>query len=461
MQGRLYILVFAALTDQFSRTFGFLVDRRIPNQVSPNFLAVPSPFPAMMCAKGDQVQPLAGAIEGFYVIKKYPFPFLKSIEDVRAINENVDRTTIDRLNLTETDLTVPVALMLMSPEEFPTFSKARKACRKRSVVVFREQGAKRQPTVARTIDRVHPGDSLGIQERQSHGTYSQLLSFAKPSFELPVVYEDDYMAIVNKPPGILVYEDGGKGRGNIRYALPYVLNPPSSSIEDCLERPEACHRLDKPTSGLLVVAKTKSAIAHISRQFENRQVKKTYTALVHGVPNEESSPSITNKAAAEMGFDVDITDQEQLWHAADSTQDGKPAFTLWRILKSHPSVISQSKYMSLVELKPKTGRFHQLRRHMAWDYGCPIVGDTLYGDEKEGNTYHFKRWRRGLMLCATKTTLQHPVDGEKVVSVSIEVPSKFTKYLQAEHNRIKWQQPSRLEADDRDLESGGSTAAQT
>jgi 23S rRNA pseudouridine1911/1915/1917 synthase len=119
----------------------------------------------------------------------------------------------------------------------------------------------------RAGDRVHPLDTVHIQTRLSNSFYPSL-TYAKPAFDLPVIYEDDEIAIVDKPAGIVTYSHrkGGHGRMTVRAALPYCLKPPASnSTRQILRRPSPVHRLDKATSGLMVIAKTKGAMVDLSK----------------------------------------------------------------------------------------------------------------------------------------------------------------------------------------------------
>jgi 23S rRNA-/tRNA-specific pseudouridylate synthase len=207
---------------------------------------------------------------------------------------------------------------------------------------------------------VYPGDIVGFQQR-ARSDYNSILGtpYRPPPFKIEVVYEDDHMAIVNKPAGIVVYRAeggrgggarGGHGRDTLLSALPYVLKPSkftNDSEEVPLERPQPVHRLDRPTSGLTVVAKTKAAAVRLAQQFEFRKARKTYCAIVNGVP---------------IAGDSEDTFSE--WRTVDYDLDGKSAITSWRQIRRVQSLHGRDGQLTLVELKPKTGRYHQLRRHM-------------------------------------------------------------------------------------------------
>ena len=176
---------------------------------------------------------------------------------------------------------------------------------------------------------------------------------------------------MNKPSGVVVYSNKNSqnvhGRRTIRTCLPYVLKPPKWGTVGSIRRPVSVHRLDKPTSGLLLVAKTKPAMMDLSKQFVERHIQKTYTALVHGIPFESNDTAITaHQAKYDIGVDVDLNTDG--WHLIDHPLDGKSAVTVWRTIQYVPSLKAQNNMITMVELKPKTGRYHQLRRHMVRTY---------------------------------------------------------------------------------------------
>lgn len=149
----------------------------------------------------------------------------------------------------------------------------------------------------------------------------------------------------------------------VRAALPFAVRPPAQGTYSTLRRPQPVHRLDKPTSGLLLIAKTKPAMVHLSLQFRDRKIKKTYVAVVNGIPDEPSRTAITSLEAHRLGVDVDPNSKEN-WQLIDYPLDEKSAMTIWRPMRYAKSLKANQNYCTLVELKPKTGRYHQLRRHM-------------------------------------------------------------------------------------------------
>ena len=206
----------------------------------------------------------------------------------------------------------------------------------------------------------------------------------------PVLYEDESLAVICKPAGFEV--NGNKFR-TIENSLPNNLS--ASGEIDALPAPTAVHRLDYSTSGLLLIAKTKSASVQLSRQFHDRTVGKKYTAVIMG--KLKSDGEITTKV------------------------DNRTAHSSYKTLQVVNSI--RSGHLSLVELIPHTGRKHQLRVHMK-ELGCPILGDPLYAE----NTLKGK----GLFLCSTFISFTHPKTDKKM-SFEIEPPAKFHKTLAREN----------------------------
>ncbi|RUT79327.1 RluA family pseudouridine synthase [Ancylomarina longa] len=211
---------------------------------------------------------------------------------------------------------------------------------------------------------------------------------------LDVVYEDESIAIINKPGGICV---SGNQFRTVQNALPFNLRPSLSSNALPVFRP--AHRIDSPTCGLLLIAKTAEAIAHLGDQFENRTIKKRYRAVVIG--------NLQDKGI----IDMDI--------------DGKEAVTSFQLVNKVRSIRNQ--FLSMVDLFPNTGRTHQLRIHMA-ALGMPILGDKMYGTEGE-----ILRGK-GLFLCAVGLQFIHP-QSKKEMDISIDVPYKFGRFMKMEQQR--------------------------
>ncbi len=212
---------------------------------------------------------------------------------------------------------------------------------------------------------------------------------------IPILFEDDYLAIIHKPAGISV-------SGNQFYTIQNALlhNLRLSTQKDAI-RPLPVHRLDNPTSGLLIIAKTQGARIALGDLFLRKQITKQYHAIIIGKIQEEGQI---------------ITPINQ-----------KEAHTEFQRIQVVPSL--KSKHLSLVRLSPKTGRTHQLRIHLA-SIGHPILGDKLYGIEG------LVLKQKGLFLCATQLSFPHPILDKKV-TVSISIPYKFLKRIKNEAKRAK------------------------
>lgn len=213
--------------------------------------------------------------------------------------------------------------------------------------------------------------------------------------KLEVLFEDAFMAVIHKPAGFPV---SGNYYKTIQNTLTYNLSV--SKEQDALILPRPVHRLDKLTSGLLLVAKTRSAQINLGQQFENQQISKTYVALVKGKLEGEG--------------------------VLDSSIDQQKAKTFYKSVRVEQSLSYAN--ISIVELHPKTGRTHQLRIHMA-EIGHPIVGDAVHDSEKVLKG-------KGLFLTACKVSFIHPVSLLNQ-TFEISLPSKFYAFLKREKRRWK------------------------
>lgn len=208
-------------------------------------------------------------------------------------------------------------------------------------------------------------------------------------YPIEVLYQDDTIAVVNKPAGML---SNGNAFQTLENALPFNLK--NSESKEAMLYPQVAHRLDYPTSGLMLVAKTRTANVAFKKMFEERRIQKTYHALTIG--------NIATKEGA-----------------IDNVLENKDAVTVFKVLKSVPS--NKYKFINLITLNPITGRRHQLRKHLA-GMGHPILGDREYGSAKHWDM------KKGLYLAATEITFTHPITGEKM-NFSIELPRKFQKLV--------------------------------
>ncbi len=185
-----------------------------------------------------------------------------------------------------------------------------------------------------------------------------------PQIDLPVLYEDDDCVVINKPAGVLTHAQGVFS--NEATVASFLRGRIHDNFGKDDGRTGVVHRLDRATSGVIIGAKNQAALSWLQKQFAQRKVKKSYIAVVQGRPKQDEAiidMPIERNPKAPATFRVGI--------------NGKPSTTHYKVLRSNDRE-------SLLELKPETGRTHQLRVHMA-QIGNPIVGDPLYGDGKYGD----------------------------------------------------------------------------
>lgn len=234
--------------------------------------------------------------------------------------------------------------------ENTTRSKIQQAAKEGSVWV--------NGTPVKSNHKVKPNDVVKVM--LSHPTYEQLLT--PQNIPIEIVYEDQDVIVVNKEAGMVVHPGHGNYEGTLINALIYHFdNLPNNSSN----RPGLVHRIDKDTSGLLVVAKTETAMAHLTQQFANKTSVREYVALVWGNIEEERGTIEGN-----IGRHPKNRLQNTVWEGEDEHK-GKPAVT-------HFEVIERLGYVTLVKCKLETGRTHQIRVHMKH------IGHTLFNDERYG-----------------------------------------------------------------------------
>lgn len=212
--------------------------------------------------------------------------------------------------------------------------------------------------------------------------------------DLPILYEDNDVIVVNKPSGLLTHAKGGLSD---EPTVAEIIRPKTSFATDT-DRPGIVHRLDRDTSGLLIIAKNPESAAHLQRQFAERTAKKTYIAITDGKPKLNAAKidlPIGRNPSAPSTFRVD--------------PNGKPAQTTYHVLAENDA-------QSLIELKPTTGRTHQLRVHLT-HLNAPILGDRVYGKSSDCR----------MMLHAQKLEITLPSGERKVFEAAI--PDEFKKFF--------------------------------
>jgi 23S rRNA pseudouridine1911/1915/1917 synthase len=250
-----------------------------------------------------------------------------------------------------------------------------------------------------------------------------LRAFAE-DIPLDVVYEDESIAVINKPAGMSVHAGSGKGeagnRGTMVNALLHRFNQLSEIGGEL--RPGIVHRLDKETSGLVLVAKSDLAHRKLAEQFSRREVKKTYVALVHGWPRMTKG---TIKAAISRD---PVRRARMTTRQASTRKPGREAITHWQVTRQIEGAYGK---FSLLEVKIETGRTHQIRVHLS-SIGHPVAGDALYGAPRPksyGGTAPEVASLVRNFLHASAIQFQHPISN-RPLSFQQPLPAELSNFLQ-------------------------------
>jgi len=248
---------------------------------------------------------------------------------------------------------------------------------------------------------------------------------------LNIVFEDDHLMVIHKPAGMVVHPGHGNYSGTLVNALAwYCKDLPLFNGEDL--RPGLVHRIDKDTSGLLVIAKTIVAKNNLARQFFEKKSERLYHALVWGTPPEKQGTITGNIGRSHKNRQVFTVFPE-----GSSTGEGKPAVT-------HYNVLKPLGYVSLIECRLETGRTHQIRVHMKY-INHPLFNDSTYGGDQilRGTTY--AKYRQFVQNCFKLLPRQalhaktlgffHPVTGEKMMFDS-EIPDDMAAVINKWENYI-------------------------
>jgi 23S rRNA pseudouridine1911/1915/1917 synthase len=225
----------------------------------------------------------------------------------------------------------------------------------RSQIKAREFKAKINGRETKISRKVKNGDVLELCWKEA-----EPVNLIPEDIPLDILYEDDRAVVINKPQGMVVHPGAGNRRGTLANALYHRRIAKGNLCAAEGLRPGIVHRLDKETSGVIIAAYDDEALAFLAEQFKSRKTKKTYIAIVNGIPKEK-------KGRIETFLARDQKDRKRFTTSAR----GKLARTWYAVLKTWHT-------HSLILLRPKTGRTHQLRVHMRY-LGHPIAGDSLYG----------------------------------------------------------------------------------
>eukprot|EP00585_Thalassiosira_rotula_P006612 CAMPEP_0196133090 /NCGR_PEP_ID=MMETSP0910-20130528/2454_1 /TAXON_ID=49265 /ORGANISM="Thalassiosira rotula, Strain GSO102" /LENGTH=383 /DNA_ID=CAMNT_0041392777 /DNA_START=152 /DNA_END=1303 /DNA_ORIENTATION=- len=374
----------------------------------------------------------------------------------------------------------------MDPNSFPSPSQARRAIQHGRLVVLRADDHHHPDNITTNSDdyglnqlnnetildsgssviiadpttTIRNGDVVAIRSRIPNAFYPQWCtkyvdppsnfvdiasSFANGDRDDDViVYEDDHIAIVNKPEGMNTIAEK---RNDFQSILPFVLHPPTPTATTSVrkrnrsrdevtqqQQPQQCryylprpiHRLDRRTSGCVLVAKSERAMKKFSQMFATRQIQKSYYAITFGKPRTSSEDDIIECTTATATTTNAAVVDGKPFSVIDYPIDGKSAVTLWRTVTtiSSPALGGE---LSLLHLLPKTGRNHQIRRHLSYCLSCPIVGDSKY--DGGGPLRRAARGEWGMFLCSNSVRFRHVMSEDEDVVANVPLPDKFYELL--------------------------------
>ena len=252
--------------------------------------------------------------------------------------------------------------------------------------------------IVKSSYKVQYGDRIEIEEEPA-----KEIELKAQDIPLEILYEDNDIIVVNKPKGMVVHPANGNPDGTLVNAIMAICKDSLSGIGGEI-RPGIVHRLDKNTSGAIIIAKNDKAHINLSEQLKKHKIKKTYIALVRGVVKE-------NNASINMPIGRSKKDRKKM----DVDKNGKEAITHFKVMKRY-------KDCTLLEINIETGRTHQIRVHLS-HIGYPIIGDDVYSNGKN-------RWNiEGQCLHAKELDFKHPITG-KQMHIEAELPEYFKKILE-------------------------------
>ena len=301
---------------------------------------------------------------------------------------------------------------LMARVENVTRNKIQKAAKAGSILVDGNE--------VKSNYKVKGGDEVKVLF--SHPPYENLL--VPEDISLDIIYEDDILVVVNKPAGLVVHPGHGNYSGTLLNGLLYHFDQLPKNLN---ERPGLVHRIDKDTSGLLVVAKTEQAMTHLAKQFFDKSSERRYVALVWGDVKED-------EGTIEGAISRHPKNRLQMAVFEDNSQ-GKEA-------KTHFKVLERFGYVTLIECQLETGRTHQIRAHLKF-IGHTLFNDARYGGDKILKGTSFTKYKQFVDNCFVLLPRQalhaqtlgfiHPLTGEKM-AFETPLPEDFKSALE------KWRQ---------------------
>lgn len=283
-----------------------------------------------------------------------------------------------------------------------------KMIRTRQAVLNGKKGRPEKRLAAGDVVTLYPAER---RMRDLRGKERPRANAKKKAPPLDVLYEDDDVLAVAKPPFLLVHEGRKEGEATLMDAVEAHLPPPTAKTF----RPNLAHRIDRQTSGVVLIGKSAEGLRGLTRALRRRRVEKVYLALVRGEV-DDTAGQIEAPIARQDLFSSDRP-------RVEVDADGKEARTVYRVLAT-------SRGLSLVEARPQTGRTHQIRIHFS-HLGHPILGDATYGDRDlnaamQGRHGLWRQW-----LHAFSVSFVHPVTGRRVV-VRAPLPEDLLRVLDGE-----------------------------
>jgi len=279
--------------------------------------------------------------------------------------------------------------------------------------------------------KVRENDEIEVELTELPAT-----KFEPENIPLDIVFEDEHLAVINKPAGMVVHPGAGVSSGTLANAIAYHFEPQrrrdaekgkkgsapyqggvaAASADGVVlsQRIGIVHRLDKDTSGLIVVAKDERSAEEMSRQFHDREVEKSYVALVHGAV-EQSSGKIAVPIARDKHYRLKMR----------AAQSGRGALTLWKVRQRFEK-------FTVLDVEIKTGRTHQIRVHLA-SINHPVVGDATYNEGRDNSIADISIRKAvaslgRFFLHAAKLSFTHPATKERR-SFSVGVPQELSQFL--------------------------------
>lgn len=259
----------------------------------------------------------------------------------------------------------------------------------------------------KTSYKIKVNDEITVEEEKP-----KEIELKAQDIPVEILYEDNDIIIVNKPKGMVVHPANGNPDGTLVNSIMAICKDSLSGIGGEI-RPGIVHRLDKDTSGAIIVAKNDKAHINLSEQIKNHQVEKTYIALVRGIVKE-------NQATIDMPIGRSQKDRKKM----AVSKSGKNSVTHFKVIERYPK-----ENCTLLEVKIETGRTHQIRVHLS-EIGYPLIGDEVYSSGK--NIWNIK----GQCLHAKSLKFKHPITNKEMY-VEAPLPEYFSKLIQDLENEQK------------------------